>query len=303
MGISDADSANFDGGQLSILFDVGGSAEDQLSIQSSGNISFDGTDVTYAGVGIIATVNTTHNGINGASLILDFSSLATAARLTEMLANLTYQNTSNTPTTWRTLSMTLSDGDGGSSFSQIIDLRVNAENDAPTVANAVADQNADAGEQSSFTFASNTFNDVDGDTLTYSVTLADNSSPAWLSIDSATRTVYYDPVLAGLPSFDIKIIANDGNGGTVVDTVTSTSPTPALTPTMVPMATTLSPELPPATPSTATVATTSSMEAEETIRSTAVLVTTFSSVVWEAIPSTRDGKRYSLCGWANFCEH
>ena len=46
-------------------------------------------------------------------------------------------------------------------------------NDAPTVANPIADQTATEDSAFSFQFAANTFNDVDaGDTLTYSATLA-----------------------------------------------------------------------------------------------------------------------------------
>jgi hypothetical protein len=63
-------------------------------------------------------------------------------------------------------------------------------NAAAIVANPIADQNANAGSLFTFTFAPNTFTDVDqGDVLSYSATLADGSAlPTWLSFNAATRT-------------------------------------------------------------------------------------------------------------------
>ena len=80
--------------------------------------------------------------------------------------------------------------DGTSSVANLFTLNVVPVNDAPAVANAIADQNATQGSAFSFQFAANTFNDVDvGDTLTYTATLDTNAPlPVWLSFDAATRT-------------------------------------------------------------------------------------------------------------------
>ncbi len=75
VALTDADSANFSGGQLSLTYTSGGGSEDQFTIRNNGNISFDGTNVTFSGVGVIATVNTTHNGTNGETLVLDLTGL------------------------------------------------------------------------------------------------------------------------------------------------------------------------------------------------------------------------------------
>ena len=78
----------------------------------------------------------------------------------------------------------------GGTVDDTFDLIVANTNDAPTVANAIADQNATEDAAFSFQFAANTFADVDvGDTLTYSATLAGGDAlPGWLSFNAATRT-------------------------------------------------------------------------------------------------------------------
>ncbi len=105
VALTDADSANFNGGQLSLTYTSGGGSEDQFTIRTNGNISFDGTNVTFSGVGVIATVNGSHNGQNGETLVLDLTANANAARLQELIENITYQNTSEAPAAARTISL------------------------------------------------------------------------------------------------------------------------------------------------------------------------------------------------------
>jgi hypothetical protein len=120
-----------------------------------------------------------------------------------------------------TISVTVTATDGtGHTVSDTFDLVVSNTNDAPTVANTMADQNATENAAFNFTFAVNTFNDSDvGDTLTYSAQLAGGGAlPAWLSFDSATRTFSGTPLNAHVGTVSIDVIANDSNGGTVTDT-------------------------------------------------------------------------------------
>ena len=92
-----------------------------------------------------------------------------------------------------------------------------AVNNAPTVANAVPDQTASEGSAFNFQFAANTFADVDvGDTLSYTAQLAGGGAlPAWLTFDPGTRTFSGTPANVGTVS--IKVVADDGHGGTVSD--------------------------------------------------------------------------------------
>ncbi|MFZ4650353.1 MAG: putative Ig domain-containing protein [Rubrivivax sp.] len=101
-------------------------------------------------------------------------------------------------------------------------LTVANTNDAPTVANLIADQSATEEQAFSFTFAANTFADVDapyGDTLTYSATKADGTAlPSWLTFDTATRTFSGTPTNDDVGLLDITVTASDIAGAPVSDT-------------------------------------------------------------------------------------
>ena len=68
-------------------------------------------------------------------------------------------------------------------------------------------------------FPAATFTDADGDTLTYTATLDDNSAlPSWLSFAPATRTFSGTPTAADVGTVSVKVTASDGDGGSVSDT-------------------------------------------------------------------------------------
>jgi hypothetical protein len=124
-----------------------------------------------------------------------------------------------------TISITVTATDGtGQTINDTFDLVVANTNDAPSVANAIPNQNATEDVAFNFTFAVNTFNDSDvGDTLTYSAQLAGGGAlPVWLSFDSATRTFSGTPLNANVGTLNIDVIANDGHGGSVTNTFTLT---------------------------------------------------------------------------------
>ena len=100
-----------------------------------------------------------------------------------------------------------------------ITINVTPVNDAPTVANAIADQNATQGSAYLFQFAANTFNDVDvGDTLTYTATLSnDTPLPAWLSFNAVTRTFSGTPGAGDVGTITVKVTATDGSSASVSD--------------------------------------------------------------------------------------
>ncbi len=85
-------------------------------------------------------------------------------------------------------------------------------NAAPTVATPIPDQNARVGAPFSHTFPAGTFNDADGDPLTYSAT----GLPAWLGFNPGTRTFAGTPTAVGAPA--VTVTASDGNGGSASDT-------------------------------------------------------------------------------------
>ncbi len=92
----------------------------------------------------------------------------------------------------------------------LVDL-LTPSNQAPTVANPIADQAATAGSVFSFTMAENAFADVDrGDTLTYSATRADGTAlPTWLTFNPSTRTFSGTPADSNAGVVTLKVTATD----------------------------------------------------------------------------------------------
>ncbi|CAB5102353.1 hypothetical protein D3OALGB2SA_1914 [Olavius algarvensis associated proteobacterium Delta 3] len=114
VSVSDADSTDFIGGLLQIS---GSLYEDSLSIRHQGGdpgqIGFDGSTVTFGGT-VIGTVSAPNDGSNGNPLVVDFTTAAATPEAAEALVeNLTYTNSSDVPTENRTLSIEITDGDGG----------------------------------------------------------------------------------------------------------------------------------------------------------------------------------------------
>ena len=94
-----------------------------------------------------------------------------------------------------------------------------AANNAPTVANAIPDQDATVGVDFSYAFPANTFADADSDTLSYTATLSDDSAlPSWLGFTDGTRTFAGNPQAGDAGTISVKVTADDGNDGTVSDT-------------------------------------------------------------------------------------
>lgn len=112
-----------------------------------------------------------------------------------------------------TISVKVIANDGaGATTSDNFDIVIANTNDAPTVANQIPNQTATENVLFNYTFAINTFNDQDaGDSLTYSARLSGGTPlPAWLSFDSATRTLSGTPSNGDVGNISIEIIASDG---------------------------------------------------------------------------------------------
>lgn len=84
-------------------------------------------------------------------------------------------------------------------------------NAAPVINTAIADQSARVDNSYNYTLPANTFSDGDGNTLSYSATLANGSPlPSWLSFDSATRTISGQPTSRDIGRLAIRVTATDG---------------------------------------------------------------------------------------------
>ena len=104
-------------------------AQEQLTINDegtgTGQIGFDGTNVSFSGT-TIGTLNS--NGVNGSDLAIALNANASKASIERLIENVTYQNTSDTPTLNRTINVSL-----GALFSENIDVTIVEQNDAPTL--------------------------------------------------------------------------------------------------------------------------------------------------------------------------
>ncbi len=110
------------------------------------------------------------------------------------IANLTIRGTSN-----------------GKTVDNSFTITVASVNDAPTLQQEIANQTATENQPFSFTIPANTFTDIDGDNLTY--TLATGTVlPSGITFDSATRTFSGTPSDTASGTYNLTVIASDSAG-------------------------------------------------------------------------------------------
>ena len=86
-----------------------------------------------------------------------------------------------------------------------------AVNDAPIVANLIADANATENSAFSYTFAANSFSDPNHDTLSYIAKKSDgNALPSWLKFDANNRTFTGTPANNDVGTLSVQVTASDG---------------------------------------------------------------------------------------------
>ena len=103
----------------------------------------------------------------------------------------------------------------GTSNSKTVDdsftITVASVNDAPTLQQKIANQTATEGQPFSFTIPPNTFNDVDGDNLTYTLAIA-TVLPSGITFDAATGTFSGTPSDTASGTYNLTVIASDPAG-------------------------------------------------------------------------------------------
>ncbi|MFT6227710.1 MAG: hypothetical protein ACJARE_002119, partial [Paracoccaceae bacterium] len=143
--VSDLDSADFDGG--SILVSVVGSArplvnqisapdnnaQDQFGVLATGTgdraVTVSGNDIFVGGVQVAAVVQ---SGIGGAPLEIALNANADAQAVERIVESLSYRNISSDPIAERTVRVQITDGDGGYSAPQLVDVKIVANLDGAT---------------------------------------------------------------------------------------------------------------------------------------------------------------------------
>ena len=115
-----------------------------------------------------------------------------------------------------------------SSQPTTVTLNVAGTPDAPVVYAPITDAAASVGFAFTKTVPSSAFTDPDGDTLTYTATLADGSDlPDWLTFNAATRTFSGSPADGDIGTISVKVTATDAtalNASDVFDIAVSDAP-------------------------------------------------------------------------------
>ncbi len=230
--VSDPDSADFSGGQLTVFLSGNGTSFDQLAIRDQGigvgQIGLSGSDVTYNfGAGAVV-IGSYVGGTDGVTpLVVTLSANANAAAVQALARNVTFQNVSEDPSTLsRTVAFLLTDGDGGTSSIAEKTIDVAAVNDAPIISSDGGGATASlsvAENQTTVTTVTST--DVDGGVPTYSI--AGGLDAALFAIDAATGELTF----ASAPDFEnptdtdtdnvyeVTVEVNDAAGGTDSQTI------------------------------------------------------------------------------------
>ncbi|MBG9388418.1 hypothetical protein [Caenimonas aquaedulcis] len=132
--VVDVDSADFNGGSLTVGFVANGTPADRLAILDQGSgpgeIGISGGTVRYEG----AVIGTATGGSNGGDLVVAFdSAAATPAAVQALVRDIAFSNTSDDPSTLaRTVRFTVSDGDGfPDAATDTATVNVAATNDLP----------------------------------------------------------------------------------------------------------------------------------------------------------------------------
>ncbi len=109
-----------------------------------------------------------------------------------------------------TIEVKVTASDASESVESNFDLEVKNTNDAPTVDAGIVNQTATEDDAFEFTIPQNAFADVDGDTLTYTATLADGSDlPAWLTFSNGTFSG--TPADGDIGTIEVKVTASDAS--------------------------------------------------------------------------------------------
>ena len=208
--VSDIDSANFDGGNLTVSIVANGVAgEDLLGINHQGTgpgqIGVSGTDVTYGGV----VIGTLSGGSEGNDLLVSFNGNATAAAAQALIRNLTYDNdnaSNDIGQTDRTIRVTLDDGDGGTSSNADITVSV-VETVPPTATIMLSDTALTVGETSTVTI---TFSEAVSGLTVDDFTVANGDLSGLTSSDNITWTATFTPTANIEDSSNLITLDNSG---------------------------------------------------------------------------------------------
>jgi hypothetical protein len=221
--LSDNDSPDFGGGLLNVSLTAGGDASDRLEIRNQGigvnQIGVSGSTITYnSGSGAVAIGSFTGGTSGSTPLVISLIANAPPVAVRDLIRNLTYRTVSEDPTANpRTVSVTLNDGDGGTSAAVTKTINVVAVNDVPSFTKG-ADQtiNEDAGAQTVNNWATNISagpTDESGQTLNFQVSNDNNALFSVQPTIDASGNLTYTSAANANGSATVTVLLKD-NGGT-----------------------------------------------------------------------------------------
>jgi uncharacterized delta-60 repeat protein len=197
-----AAAGTYDGANLILRRRGGANTEDQFSNRDGLTNLLPGS---YFAIDSVTIGRVIAN--SGGTLQLRFMGAnANQARVDKAMQLIAYRNSSDRPPAQVLIDWTFDDGNTGAqgtggalSTTGTVTVNITPQNDGPQLMNPPPGQTAVAGSAFSYTLPANTFNDPDGDSLNWSLTMADGTGmPLWLNFNPATR------VLSGTPSeYDI----------------------------------------------------------------------------------------------------
>ena len=211
--VSDPDSPDFDQGSLTVAFTGGATADDQLRV-AGGDFSVEETDLYYQGLAI----GTITGGTDGSTpLVVTFNADSTPAIAAALVRAIGFVNYSQSPVAGeRSVTFTLTDGDGGTGTPRTATIDVVGQDTAPiaqddaitTSENAVATGSlfADNGNGSD--------SDPDGPALTISEVngSAGNVGVPILLASGARLTVLADGSYSYDPNGQFDYLVQSGTG-------------------------------------------------------------------------------------------
>ena len=199
-------------GPISVLFSKPVSA---VGLDGGYFDSIGGTSITAydADGNILGTVTNTSEGIE----FFGLGNLAGDAQI----SGISFYITGNEPAGFAIDNLKIGAADSYEvTYSFTVDnsasLEIAEVNDAPTVVNEIADKTTAEDSGFTFTFAENTFADVDlNDVLTYTATLENGSMlPEWLTFNAGTRTFSGTPANGDVGVINVKVTATDSANAT-----------------------------------------------------------------------------------------
>ncbi|MBF0621228.1 MAG: DUF4347 domain-containing protein [Magnetococcales bacterium] len=232
--VSDVDSPEFNTGVLTISGGATGTIYDTFSVESqgdnSGEIGRTDNEVRYGGTAI----GTMSGGTGGDDLLITLNENASQEAVSALIGRITYQtgNIIGGEETVRTVSFTVTDGEGGLSNTAEVSLTVTGSNSAPDLTNNGGGTSVAVSiDEPTKTVTTLTAVDIDDDPLTYEITggpdadlfnldptsqlLSFITAPNWeLPLDQDSDNVYVLEVMVSDPTgaFDtqtLTITVND----------------------------------------------------------------------------------------------